>query len=264
MMTETVVFVSRDEDEFSRYRKGTNKEAENAFSLGMGSCVVCVVKAFPEKDLCVDRHFSDEDVREFLDVITERLKGVKDPVVGTDGRILSRNFRLFVHWGGGAWMDLESDARRGLNACSRWKTDFGIQSRSAFAISSRRPELFDVQANPICLPQSEAALATLIRKAQYEVLSEFWTRCAVFGEMPPRDRDSAGIPDDLVEEFLRDMELSTLNSHLPSDQKKIRQERIRSLIETRKEVLQSKVPVALSDGGRQFLYEILKKEGDCV
>lgn len=283
-MKTVVVFVSKDHEEYKRYVNGLEKELEDsrleaigAFLLERGSHSVFVIEGFPEKDACANSQFSEKDLTEFLKSLSKKLDDVKElkdagrHLNGGKGKNVWRdaeNFRLFVHWGGssGTCADLEAKVKTALDKPkttteAEWKK-FGGETRAAFAISTRRPDLFDLRGDPIRLPSDEDSLTRLIRKAECGALLEFWTKCAVFGAV--RSCDCGDKTRELARNVLQDKKLAMLESHLSIKEKQRRIKMIEVLLGALMDLkgAQGK-SVVLEDDVCKFLNKILNGEDVC-
>lgn len=275
---KAVVFVSGDSQEFDRYCKGRGLACSctrESFSLKIGDDWVFVVKGFDKKDDCARVHFEKDVLLAFLRELENKMTaevlsdtdGEKANLPVSDNRIVWDDIRLFVHWGGGYWADLEVLSRASLSACANGSNDnnFVKAVKSIFAVSSLRPKLIDVLANPICLPKNARELEKLIRRAECGCLSAYWTSCAVSGQMLPCKTNSDGFSVEFVKQHLYSMKRLTLESYLPIVKKDSWLESIRGLLMALDSVESKKVDtVDLSGSVHKFLCEMLDEEGHYV
>ncbi len=151
---------------------------------------------------------------------------------------------LFIHWGGGTPLDYERYFR---NAC---KTSQIAKRVTAFALSSRRAELFDVTGSKIGTPKTYDELIQLENKFRNAQIDEAFSHCAA--------KHNWKITEDARKEIIDRLDrfaISVLNSSLNPKKKK---ELLQAVVKAKNEGFTNAKDT--SDETATFMAKILNKE----
>lgn len=178
----TVVFISKDDEEFKRYDSCSLESKRESVDNGVGfiystadrdyDVVVLNGDKIAEKKALAESSFASKDVEPFVNNFSSRLT----EMCGEDFNATCGGV-AFIHWGGGRGTvtDVEELAKESLGRDESWNKIF--HAWEVYALSSRRPALLDVMRTPIQLPRSRSEVNALIDKAEGARLTDFWFRC---------------------------------------------------------------------------------------
>ena len=213
----TIVFISKDGEEFKRYvtcpledkRESELKDIGFAYSIEGGQYEIIVLNGerMCEKKILSESSFAQKDVPPFVNRFSSVLINDLNVKNYSDGG------SAFIHWGGGRGTvtDVEELARESLERTECWRKAF--PKWSVYALSSRRPSLLDVMRTPIPLPRTAIEVRDLIDKAEGDTLFDFWFRCV--NEL---DEEDCAVRV-RAKKYMENLERKILESSLPEKDK---------------------------------------------
>ena len=122
---------------------------------------VILLDGIPQKDTAVASKFSEEYVNVYLDIFSGIAKKVVGQVID-DNQIF-----VFVHWGTVSPSEYENLFRAAIKrSCHKHK------NVNMFAVSSTRPQYFDVSCEKIQLPKTHHEIQDIILRFTYDMVKD--------------------------------------------------------------------------------------------